>query len=195
MAIEKESLQSESLIRRARAGEAEAVGVLCERIRPGLTAFIQRRMSTQAGRWTTADDITQGVLIEMVRQLPSLPEAATEEDVWKRVHRTAGFRVTDALRRHRVHFGESVCPSMLGEPGGNTPSTGPVTRADDRRWLEALIARLPPKYADVVRLCALEGLSSDEAARELGLRNVTVRKRYETARKALNRKSSGQHDG
>jgi len=197
MTAEKKQRQppADALIHRAREGHKEAIESLCESVRPRLTAFIRRRMGSRAERWTTAEDVAQGVLIEIVRQLPELPEDANEDELWKRIHRTAGFRVKDALRRHQHDIGESARPAGTELPAGRRSSIGPVTRADDRRWLEALVAHLPPKYADVVRLCALEGRTSSDAARRLGLRDDTVRKRYELARKALNRKLRDRSDG
>jgi RNA polymerase sigma factor (sigma-70 family) len=101
------------------------------------------------------------------------------------MQRTAGCRVRDALRNHRRFVGESASPGVIPE---RSRSAGPVTAEDRRRWLEELVARLPEKYAEVVRLCGFEELSCVEAASRLGLEPDTVRKRYEVARQALARR-------
>ena len=127
----------------------------------------------------------QAVLLEMMGQLSTLPEASGLEEVRKRLYRTAGFRIKDALRNHGRRAGESVLPEAAREAVVPQPAMGLVTGRDYTEYLEALVDRLPPKYAEVVRLCAMEGMSFVEAARSLGLKDDTVRKRYEAARRAL----------
>lgn len=181
-------------IRRARAGDQQAIDAVCRHFRPGLEAFLRQNMSQRAQRWTEPQDIAQDVLVEMVRQLETLPADATEEDVVKRIRRTARFRALDAARNRRRDRGESALPGSRPNPTADRPSMGTVTAEDHRRWLSELVARLPDRYAEVVRLCAFEGLSYVEAARQLDLRADTVRKRYEAARQALDRKLSGRTD-
>jgi len=185
----------ESIIQSARAGDAVAVDALCAQLRPGLEGYIGKRLDPRARRWTSPEDIAQGVLMEMVSQLPTLKAEASLGDVVRRVRRTALFRVRDSLRNHRLERGESAGPSGALDPTDRAPSVGPVTAADDRRWLEELVNHLPPAYGEVVRLCAFEELTYVEAARRLGLEADTVRKRYDTARKALDRRRRMQAGG
>lgn len=56
--------------------------------------------------------------------------------------------------------------------------------AEARRLAEA-IKKLPPKYADVVRLTYMHKLSSDKVGELLGLSSDTVRQRLVRARKRL----------
>jgi len=150
-------------------------------------------MGRTARRWTDAEDIVQGVLVETVAQLPRLPEDCDAEELLRRVQRTASLRLTDAARRHGRLVGESVGPGA-GSVDDVRPSEGSVTNADRRQWLEQLVARLPEKYAVVVRLCAFEELSCVEAAQQLGLEPDTVRKRYEHARSELERRLRNRDD-
>ena len=178
----------ERAIARARAGDREAIDALCARLRPGLEDFIGKRLDSRARRWTSPEDIAQGVLVEMVRQLTTLEPDASMDDLVRRVRRTAGFRIRDSLRSHRLDRGESTGPMEAADPAANAPSAGPVTSADYRRWLEELVGHLPPAYGEVVRLCAFEELTFVEAAARLGLKPDTVRKRYDAARKALDQR-------
>ena len=57
------------------------------------------------------------------------------------------------------------------------------------------MAHLPDKYAEVVRLCALDEMTFVEAGQVLGLGADTVRKRYERAREVLERKLSDRRLG
>lgn len=150
-------------------------------------------MSARARRWMDPEDLVQGVLIEIVRELPELPDDAGPEELLRRAYRTASLRVRDAVRNHHRLTGESNLRVNLSA-ANRSRSMGSITARDRRRWLEQLVARLPERYAQVVRLCGLEELSCMEAARQLGLQPDVVRKRYETARRALARRLEGRDD-
>jgi RNA polymerase sigma factor (sigma-70 family) len=185
-------------VARAREGDSEACNRLLAHYRPFVENYVRHRLGPSAKRWTDAEDVVQAVLIETVPQLATLPEDAEPEELLRRLYRTAGLRVQDAVRKHERQVGESVAP---GSPASQRESSegdfsmGAVTSADYRRWIHELVARLPEKYAEVVRLCAFEELSCVEAARRLKLEPDTVRKRYEVARQALDRRLSSQRRG
>jgi RNA polymerase sigma factor (sigma-70 family) len=178
---------------RFQQSDAPAVEDLCRELRPSVESFVRRRIPARIRRWIEADDIVQAVLFETIQQLPMLPVDAGVDELMRRVHRTAGCRVRDAVRNHRRLQGESVFRGRPERPELSA-SVGAVTAADRRRFLEELVARLPAKYAEVVRLCGFEEITCAEAARVLGLDPDTVRKRYEVARRALARRLSGRDD-
>jgi RNA polymerase sigma factor (sigma-70 family) len=153
-----------------------------------LEAYVGRRLPPRGRRWAEVDDVVQGVLLETVGELHELPADAGPDELLRRVQRIAGCRARDAARNHRRLVGESAGPAANGARVDRPRSMGPITAEDRRRWLEELVARLPEKYAAVVRLCGFEELSYVEAARRLGLEPDTVRKRYEAARAALARR-------
>lgn len=169
-----------------RAGEPRAVERLSALLRPMVEALVRRRLTGRGRRWAEVDDLVQGILFEIVREIGARVPA-DEGELLRRVRRTVGCRVKDAWRNHQDLLGESSVD--FAPPGaGRSPSTGPVTAEDRRRWLEELVARLPEKYAEVVRLCGFEELTCVEAAARLRLEPDTVRKRYEVARQALARR-------
>lgn len=180
-------------LERARRGEAGARDALYDALRPLARQFVLRHLRRSARRWLDADDLAQEVLIETAEQMPALPPDAGVEELLRRMRRTAQLRVTDAIRKHRRLVGESVGPRGDAAAVGEE-SVGDVTAADRRRWMHELIGRLPEMYAVVVRLCGLEGLSCVEAGRRLGLEPDTVRKRYEHARRELQRRTRGRGD-
>ena len=148
-----------------------------------------------AKRWTDAEDVVQAVLIETLPQLETLPADADPDELLRRLYRTAGLRVKDAARKHRRQLGESVAPEAPPSNRERAASMGAVTAADYQRWIHELVSRLPARYAEVVRMCAFEELSCVEAARRLKLEPDTVRKRYEVARQALDRRLSSDRRG
>ena len=181
----------------ARAGAPEAVERLCRHYEPPLDVYVQRHMGPATRRWVEPADIVQGVLFEVLQRLPELARDLDQEDLSRRLFRTARSRIRDAVRRHARRSGESYAPELerRGGPGTSLEeSWGRVTLADTRRWLEGLVARLPERYAHPVRMVGLQGLSYDEAAEVLGVERETVRKRYERARDSLRARIRGRVD-
>ena len=182
-----EAVELEGCLESLRSGAPGAVERLCAALRPVVEATVRRRLTPRGRRWAEVDDVVQGILLETVRQLDGLPASADAGELLRRVRRTANLRVKDALRNHQDLVGESAV-DLAQTPAERSRSTGPITAEDRRRWLEELVARLPEKYAAVVRLCAFEQLTCVEVAARLKLEPDTVRKRYEVARQALARR-------
>lgn len=182
-----ELAELEACLKQLRSCVPGAVERLCAALRPVVEAIVRRRLTPRGQRWAEADDLVQGILLEVVRELDELPLAADAGELLRRVRRTAACRVKDAWRNQRNLVGESAV-DLARTPADRSPSTGPITAEDRRRWLEELVARLPGKYAAVVRLCGFEQLTCVEAAARLKLEPDTVRKRYEVARQALARR-------
>ena len=175
----------EEWLQAARSGDSAARERLCAFLRPRLLEYVSRRSGPAVRRWTDPEDIAQKVLFELISGLDKFPPNADEDELFRRLFRTAESRIKDDARRNHAQAGESLAPGSEIAPRGGEASSGPVTRADDSRWLRELIRHLPDKYRDVVRLCALERRTFDEAAQELDLDVWAVRKRYERARNAL----------
>ena len=177
-------------VRCARAGDRKAIDRLCEIYRKPLKGYVESRMGSQARRWTEPEDIVQTSLMEVVRTLHTLPENDLGRAFEIRLRRVARRRIQDELRARGGDRGSSVAPGL--DRASPERTVGSVTAADTHRWLEGLVERLPSKYREVVRLCAFEGCSYEEAARRLGVNTDAVRKRYERAREALTRKLSSR---
>jgi len=168
-------------------------GPLLEALRPVAREAVLHHLRPVARRWIEPEDLLQVVLTELAAQVGTWPAGLAPDELRRRVWRTADLRVRDAWRRHRGMVGESAVPA--GRPSPVDAHTGEVTAQDERRWLRALVAQLPPRYAEVVRLCALEGLAPETVAERLGLSRDTVYKRYEKAREALRRRFGDRAHG
>lgn len=178
----------EECLRFVRSGERGAVDRLCAVLRPKIDDYVRRRQSARVRRWVPADDVVQEILLGVVKELAGSALCGDPEQFLRNVQRLVRCRVLDAGRNHRRFIGESAFAESIAAAPGASRSAGPVTAEDRHRWLEELVAKLPEKYAPIVRLCGLEGLTYVEAARRLKLKPDTVRKRYEAAREALKRR-------
>jgi RNA polymerase sigma factor (sigma-70 family) len=171
---------------RPREDRRQDGGIRLEELRPAVREAVLHHLRPVARRWIDPEDVGQVVLVELAGQVPDWPADLAPDEVRRRVWRTTGLRVRDTWRRHRELVGESAAPA--GHRHVVEENTGAVTSDDELRWLQALVAQLPHRYAEVVRLCALEGHTPEAVARRLGLTRDTVYKRYEKARAALRRR-------
>jgi RNA polymerase sigma factor (sigma-70 family) len=97
-------------------------------------------------------------------------------------------RCLDWLRRqrreHEVREQATISePDSRAEDGLNL-----VVQRELRDWIHTRIAQLPAKSREAMALCYVEGCSTKEAARFLGVRESALRKRLEYGRKLLGEK-------
>ena len=185
-------------IEAARRGDGEARNRLAELYMPKLVLYCAGKMSSDLKRWVAPEDLASIVITERLAKLDQLPEDAAEDDFERYLKRTATSRILDHALKHGGDQGESILgrdadldddgPPRPRARAAPQPTTGPVTRADDLRWLRERMASLPEHYRAVAQLVAFDRLTYEEAATELGLETDTVRRRYGRLRKALERR-------
>ena len=185
--------RQDELVARVGRGESEAVEEVLDLLRPLVAAAVHRKMRPPARRWMDPEDLVQVVLTEIAGRIDKLPAEGGWQELRRWTWRTVDLRLRDAWRKHQRMLGESaITPEgAVAERGG----VGEVTRHDERRWLEELVSQLPEQYSEVVRLCAFEGMTPEAAAHELGISRDAVYKRYEKARRALQRRWRSAADG
>lgn len=175
------------LLERARAGDRTAWSELAVATSDELRKFVERGMGERLKRRVAPDDLCQEALLQALGAIPALRADATIDDFRRLLLRNANWVVMDRGRRDKKLVGESVSPV---EPGavaqGTSPETraGPVTRADDLRWMHSLVARLDSRFGQVIA-ARLAGKDFPEIALELGASEANVRKRYQRAVAAL----------
>jgi RNA polymerase sigma-70 factor (ECF subfamily) len=136
-----------------------------------------------------AEDVTQEVMLQAVRKLPTF---RGESSVGTWLHRVAvnaalGYRRKRAVRaRHQAGDAPEELPDGL-TTGGATRRWAlapdqPALDAETHRLIEAAIARLPEKYRDVFVLADVEGMTPREVADQLGLGEAAVKSRLHRAR-------------
>jgi RNA polymerase sigma-70 factor (ECF subfamily) len=140
---------------------------------------------------TDAEDVTQDVLLQVVRKLPTF-RGESAFPTW--LHR---ITVNAALMHRRKKAVQEEYRSrepldvVLEEqvPGPvRRWSVNPEAAAQDRetqRLIDAAIAELPETYRDVFVLADLEGLPNAEIAEMLGMSESAVKSRLHRARRKL----------
>ena len=190
------SVQSEidSLILRARGGDAQALGELLERHRGYLKVLAQRMLDARIQARLDASDLVQRTCLSVHKAIGEFRGATTAEFLaWlQQVH--AG-NVQNALREHlaqgrNVGREEFASPeqinSLVADVTQSTPSQR-VLRDERAVELTAAFEELPDDQREAVRLRYLEGLSlqqvgqamqrSDKAAAALILRGLKALRR------------------
>jgi RNA polymerase sigma factor (sigma-70 family) len=169
-------------VRQALAGSREAREQLVEQLAPELRAYVQAQVGPALRRRVSVSDICQDAVIRALRDLSEELDGLDADGLRSRLLRNARWAIADAARAlHKLH-GESsagaMTPDVVRHDDGH--SHGPVTRADDARWLQKLIDTLEGGHAQVLRL-RMQGRSFDEIGVALDERPATVRQRYHRA--------------
>jgi RNA polymerase sigma-70 factor (ECF subfamily) len=146
------------------------------------------------GSDSDAEDVTQDVLMTVVRKLPTF---RGESAVGTWLHR---ITVNAALgyRRKRAHRPERPMPDPLDDFSENGYHAGPVSRwssapdaelvdRETQQLIEQAISELPEPYRDVYVLADIEGISNAEIADMLGLSVAAVKSRLHRARLMMRR--------
>lgn len=170
------------LIRRARAGNQDAFAELV-RIHGGRIYTALRRFGLDASE---ADEVAQEVFVRAWRGLPRFEERA-QLSTW--LYRIA---FNEAQRR----LSRRPPPGAEPEPGRDdpilslpeSPQLGPEGQTLDRefeRTLQLALNQLPVDRRAAVILRDVEGLSTQEAAEVLGLRQAAFKSRLHRGRMQL----------
>lgn len=157
----------------------EEVAVHLMKHRSAFRAFLQRRVQDEA----VAEDLLQQSLMRAVERHRDLQKADSAVSWFYRILRNAvvdyyrshaaEHRKTDGLLRELVTTGEDKTPSL--------DEVRPTICA----CLGALLTRLRPAYAELIRRIDLEGEAAAVVARELGVTSNNLTVRLHRARQAL----------
>jgi RNA polymerase sigma factor (sigma-70 family) len=137
------------------------------------------------GHAQDAEDAFQATFLVLARKAGSVrPAGALAAWLHGVACRVAlGARTTAARRRLR----EGTAPD-LAPPDPHPDPLSELTAREALRTLDEEVERLPEAYRLPVVLCCLEGLSQEEAARQLGWAPGSVKGRLERGRKRLHQR-------
>ncbi len=179
--------EERDLIGRAQRGDQEAFAALLRLHRRRVFALIGHLVRQPAD----IEDLAQQVFLKVYRALGRFNFQASFS-TW--LHRIVVNECYDHLRRHRARkssAGNEVAVEDLAElerlgAAGNSPRPlDAARRLELRQTVEQLFARLPADDRLLLALRELEGLSMEEIARVLGVKENTVKVRLFRARKRL----------
>jgi RNA polymerase sigma-70 factor (ECF subfamily) len=196
---EPEGQASEEL-RRAAAGDEEALRALLAGHRDRLKRMIHLRLSRRLAGRVDDSDVLQEAFVEVARKLPDYArEPKLPLFLWMRhltalklaeVHRRhLGTQLRDADREVTLHRGGlpladsvSLAAQLLGTL--TTPSQAAV-RAETRMLVQEALNGMDPIDREVLALKHFEQLSTTEIAEVLGLSKAGAGSRYLRAIKRL----------
>lgn len=168
----------DALVRRARAGDADAFGVLVERHGDRVYRVCLRML----GDREEARDAAQDALVSGFRRISGFRGDAAFS-TW--MHRIAVNACHDALRRRaRQPMLHVVEDERQAEP---PPVADHADRVADAIGVETALARVPEEFRAALVLADVEDLPYEEIAAILGVALGTVKSRVHRGRVALGR--------
>src|SRR5262245_38458426 len=164
--------EDKALLLRFVEGDGTAFTALVERYAPLVWGVCRRLL----GPTHDAEDAFQAVFVVLVQKAGSLADG---RPLGPWLHRVAWRTATKA----RVAFARRREVALEVEPAREDEAP-----SEAGAILDAELDRLPEHYRRPVVLCYLEGLTNEEAARQLGCPEGTIQSRLSRARERLRRR-------
>jgi RNA polymerase sigma-70 factor (ECF subfamily) len=173
--------QTAEWVRRARAGDEEAFALLVE----GHQRMVLRTGLRLLGRPDLAEDAAQEAFLRLHRHLGGFDETR-ELGPW--LYRVVVNVCRDMGRRGRPArlIGLESLDRDRSRADGPAPDDQ-VAVAEQRRIVQEALLTLPMKEREAIVLRDIEGLSTSEVARILGIAEGTVRSQISTGRLKIKR--------
>ncbi len=154
------------LVARATRGDAGAFGDLYERYLDEIFRFIFYRVLDQE----EAEDLTERVFLKAWEALPRGPRPIANFRAW--IYRVARNQVID---RHRTRKAAVPLEEVATLRDGSPAPEAVAQAREESAELAAVLARLEPRYQQVLVCRFVNGLSHAETAQVLGLKENHVR--------------------
>lgn len=145
---------------------------------------VRRWSLVQTGDPTDADDLTQDVLIQMIRKLDTFHGDAQFETWLYSITRNAAldrFRSSDRTKRRvadpRTYV--QIVPQAAEDPSQR------VEREELGSMLRCFFEELPDRQREIFDLVELQGFGASDVAERLGIEPVSVRANLFKARRRL----------
>jgi len=171
---------SRRLVAEARRGDPDALKGLVERAYP----VVRRWALVQTGEPAEADDLTQDVLIRMIRRLHTFQgDARFETWLYAMTRNAALDRIRKAGRARRMS--DDPLAQFALEPKGAPDPSRRVELDELRDLLQTFFDDLPRRQREVFDLVELQGYSAAEAAEIMSVQAVSIRAHLFKARRRL----------
>ncbi len=198
------------LIAKARAGQVEALGELCNLYRNYMRMVVRTGLGPKLRERVELSDVVQEALVEVVRQFPQFT-GQNEAALVGWLRRLVGQKLADLGRYHsrakRSGGGPDVpldaawnLPGGEGSHGGKLldmlalSQTSPSEAASRRELIVLLadaLAALPESEAEVLWLYHAEGLSFEGIGDRIGVSRKSIRGIWARGLKSLKRTLDG----
>jgi RNA polymerase sigma-70 factor, ECF subfamily len=162
-----------AVVRRIRGGDREALGDL-------INSYQKRILSVaykMTGEWHAAQDIAQDVFVTLIEKIDTFD---MERNFFSWIYRVAINRCIDHLRRRQRAQAYLTVPEA---PRAALTSEDLLIKAEMRRRVQTLLARLPLPYRTVLILRDIEGIDTERIAAIIDVVPATARWRIFQARK------------
>ena len=185
---------TDDLLRRARAGDAAALGALFAHYRDRLRLMVRLRLDRRVCGRLDPSDVVQEAYLDVARRFPEYAAApAVPFYVWLR--ELTGQRLIDLHRQHlgaqmrdagrEVSLDRGALPQASSASlaqqlllAGLTSPTQAAVRAEMQLLLQEALNSMDPLDREVVVLRHFEELSNHETAEVLGIEQAAASKRY-----------------
>jgi RNA polymerase sigma-70 factor (ECF subfamily) len=188
------------LLRRARAGDQQALGTLFARYRERLRRLVRLRLDRRLSGRIDTSDVLQDAYLDVARRFPEYAAAPTVPFyLWLRA--LTGQRLVDLHRRHlgaemrtagrEVSLYRGALPTASSASlaqqllAGLTSPTQAAIREEMRLRLQEALNSMDALDREVLVLRHFEELSNGEAAEVLGIEPPAASKRYIRALRRL----------
>jgi RNA polymerase sigma-70 factor (ECF subfamily) len=176
------------LVSKAQSGDPEALRTLVSRAYP----LVHRWALVRTGDVTEADDLTQDVLVQVIRRLEAYG-GTSKFTTW--LYTVTRHAAADRFRKERRRQRATEDPRAVARA---TPDAPPdPTEAPDRAHVGDVVRtffqELPPRQREVFDLGDLQGFTSVEIADRLGIAPVSVRAHLFKARRTLRARILERH--
>jgi RNA polymerase sigma-70 factor, ECF subfamily len=164
------------LLRRVRAGEAQAFAMIVERYEDRLVSYV-----SNIGLFEEAADIAQETFIQLYQGKRRYGEI---ENLWKYLLGIATYLANS--ERRRGYRWIALLPSLIaGLPTVSPQPDARLRSKEVRREVNAALGKLPPKLRHALGLYEIEGLTYEEIADLTNCSMGTVASRISCARKRM----------
>ena len=184
---------TDDLLRRAKAGDAAALGALFAHYRDRLRKMVRLRLDRRVAGRLDPSDVLQEAYLDVARRFPEYAAAAAVPFyVWLR--ELTGQRLIDLHRRHlgakmrdaaqEVSLYRGALPQASSASlaqqllAGLTSPTQAAVRAEMQLQLQEALNSMDPIDREVVVLRHFEELNNVETAQVLGIDTAAASKRY-----------------
>jgi RNA polymerase sigma-70 factor (ECF subfamily) len=184
---------TDDLLRRARAGDAAALGALFAHYRGRLRQMVRLRLDRRLAGRLDASDVLQEAYLDVARRFPEYAAVpAVPFYVWLRA--LTGQRLIDLHRQHlgakmrdagqEVSLYRGALPQASSASlaqqllAGLTSPTQAAVRAEMQLKLQEALNSMDPMDREVVVLRHFEELNNVETAAVLGIEPAAASKRY-----------------